>query len=44
MPNYFAFKKIPKTFVLPPEGSTSKVNNASTLQFKTKYMFAFKTI
>ena len=32
------------SFDSPPEGSAQKVNNASTLQFKTKYVFAFKTI
>ena len=32
------------SFDLPPEGSAQKVNNASTLQFKTKYVFVFKTI
>ena len=32
------------SFDLPPEGSALKVNNASTLQLKTKYVFGFKTI
>ena len=32
------------SFDLTPEGSAQKVNNASTLQFITKYVFAFKTI
>ena len=32
------------SFDLPPESSASKVNNASTLQFKIKYVFVFKTI
>ena len=32
------------SFDLPPEGSAYKVNNVSPLQFKTKYVFVFKTI
>ena len=33
-----------RVFQFPPDGSAWKDNNASTLQFKTKYMVVFKTI
>ena len=31
-----------RIFQFSPEGSALKVNNASTLQFKTKYVFVLK--
>ena len=31
-------------FQFPPDGGAQKENNASTLQFKTKYVVVFKTI
>ena len=34
----------PPRLWFPPDGSAKKDNNASTLQFKTKYMVVFKTI
>ena len=33
-----------RVFQFPPDGSALKDNNASTLQFKTKYVVVFKTI
>ena len=33
-----------RVFQFPPDGNALKDNNASTLQFKTKYVVVFKTI